>query len=99
MAPNGWRFMSYGYQELDWFAEIEIWADCTFRHKAGIWQNFSMTSLETMNTKLPINRLSFPLVTNTINSDIRFDSYGILKSVQGAEHFLDRLVIPANGQV
>jgi hypothetical protein len=39
------------------------------------------------------------MVTHTINSDVRFDSYGILKSGQGAENFLDRLVKQANGQV
>jgi hypothetical protein len=39
------------------------------------------------------------MVTHTINLDVRFDSYGILKSGQGAENFLDRLVKQANGQV
>jgi hypothetical protein len=58
-----------------------------------------MTSPETSNTNVTINELSFPLVTHTSFSDTRFDSYGILTSGQGAEHFLDRLDIPTNNQV
>jgi hypothetical protein len=58
-----------------------------------------MTSPETLNTKFSANELSFPLVTHTVDSGARFDSYGSLKSGQGAENFLDRLVIQANGQV
>jgi hypothetical protein len=38
-----------------------------------------MTFPETLNTKVAINELSFPLVTHTASSDARFDSYGILK--------------------
>jgi hypothetical protein len=49
--------------------------------------------------KFSINELNFSLVTHTIDSKARFDSYGILKSGQGAEHLLDRLVILVNGQV
>jgi hypothetical protein len=48
-----------------------------------------MTFPETLNTKNSFNKLSFPLVTHTVNSDARFGSYGILKSGQGAENFLD----------
>jgi hypothetical protein len=48
--------------------------------------------------KLAVNELSFP-VTHTDYSDARFDSYRILKPGQGAENFLDRLVIPMNAQV
>jgi hypothetical protein len=58
-----------------------------------------MTSPETSNTKVSVNKLSFLLVTHTTYSDARFDSYRILKSGQGAEDFLDRLDIPTNGQV
>jgi hypothetical protein len=57
-----------------------------------------MTSLETLNTKVTFNKLRFTLVTHTVYSDARFDSYGILKSGRGAENFLDRLVRPANDQ-
>jgi hypothetical protein len=39
-----------------------------------------MTFLETLNTKVALNELSFPLVTHTVYSDARFDKYGILKS-------------------
>jgi hypothetical protein len=54
---------------------------------------------ETLNTIFSVNELSFLLVTHTVDSDAWFDGYGILKSGQGAEHFLDRLVLQANGQV
>jgi hypothetical protein len=37
--------------------------------------------------KLSVNELNFPLVTHMIDSDVRFDSYGVLKSGQGAENF------------
>jgi hypothetical protein len=91
--------MSYDYQKLDQSAESEIWADCTFRHKSGIWQNFAMTSPETRNTEFVINEFRFPLVTHIAYSDAQFDSYGILKSGQDAEYFLDRLDIQMNDQV
>jgi hypothetical protein len=58
-----------------------------------------MTSPETLNTKVVVNELRFQLVTRTTYSDVQFDSYGILKSGQGAENFLDRLDIPMNDQV
>jgi hypothetical protein len=58
-----------------------------------------MTSPETLNAKFVVDELSSPLVTHTTHSDARFDSYGILKSGQGAENFLDRLDIPTNDQV
>jgi hypothetical protein len=58
-----------------------------------------MTSVETLNTKVAVNKLSFPLVTHMAYSDARFDSYVILKSGRGAENFLDRLDRPANDQV
>jgi hypothetical protein len=54
---------------------------------------------ETLNTKVSVNELIFPLVTHTAYSDARFDSYEILNSGRGAENFLDRLGRPANDQV
>jgi hypothetical protein len=39
-----------------------------------------MTFSETLNTKVAVNELSFPLVTDTAYSDAQFDSYGILNS-------------------
>jgi hypothetical protein len=47
-----------------------------------------MTFPETLNTKVAVNKLSFPLVTHTAYSDAR-----------GAENFLDRLCRPANDPV
>jgi hypothetical protein len=58
-----------------------------------------MTSPETLNTKVSVNELSFPLITHTIYSDARFDRYGILMSGQGAENFLDKLNRLTNDQV
>jgi hypothetical protein len=58
-----------------------------------------MTFPETLNTKVADNELSFPLVTHMAYSDAQFGRYGILKSGQGAENFLDRLCRPANDQV
>jgi hypothetical protein len=39
-----------------------------------------MTIPETLNTKVAVNELSFPLVTHTTYFNARFDSYGILNS-------------------
>jgi hypothetical protein len=58
-----------------------------------------MTSPETLNTNFSVNELRFLLVTHTVDSDARFDSYMILKLGQGVEHFLDRLDIHANDHV
>jgi hypothetical protein len=59
----------------------------TFRHKLGFWQNFAMTSPETLYTKNVVNELSFPLVTHTAHFDIRFGSYRFLNSGYDAELF------------
>jgi hypothetical protein len=58
-----------------------------------------MSTLETWNMKLVVNELIFPQVTHTTYFDARFDSYGILKPGQGAEHYPDRLDIQMNEQV
>jgi hypothetical protein len=58
-----------------------------------------MTSPEILNTKVTVNEHRFPLVTHMTISNSRFDSYEILTSGQGAEHFLDRLDILTNDQV
>jgi hypothetical protein len=58
-----------------------------------------MTFLKTLNTKVAINEVSFPLDTHMAYSDAWFDSYGILKLGRGAENFLDRLCRLVNDQV
>jgi hypothetical protein len=73
MAPNGQRFVSYGYQKLDQFGESEFWADMTSLHKSGFWQNFAMASPEIFYTKNSINKLSFLLVTHMTCFDTWFD--------------------------
>jgi hypothetical protein len=44
-----------------------------------------MISPETLNTKIAVNELSFPLVTHTAYFDTQFSRYGLLKSGYGAE--------------
>jgi hypothetical protein len=46
-----------------------------------------MTSLETLHTKNAVNELNFLLVTHTTYFNIRFGSYGFLKSGYAAELF------------
>jgi hypothetical protein len=58
-----------------------------------------MTTPETLNTKVSVNELRFPLVTHTVYSNARFESYWTLKSEQGAEDSLDRLDRPEHDQV
>jgi hypothetical protein len=58
-----------------------------------------MTFPETLNTKVSVSELLFPLVTHMVYSDAWFDSYVILKLERGAKNFLDRLYRPVNDQV
>jgi hypothetical protein len=58
-----------------------------------------MTSPETLNTKVTFDELRLLLVTHTVYSDARFDSYVILKSGRCAGNFLDRLDRLVNSQV
>jgi hypothetical protein len=44
-----------------------------------------MTTLKTLNIKIVANELSFPLVTDMVSFDARFDSYECSKTVHGAE--------------
>jgi hypothetical protein len=54
---------------------------------SGFWKNFAITSPETLNTKITVNKLSFPLVTHMALSEEWFGSYGLLKTEHGAELF------------
>jgi hypothetical protein len=74
MTLNGWQFMSYDCRNSTGLLNREFWADSTFWHKSVFWQNFAMTSPGTLNTKVSVNNLSFPLDTYTVLSDERFDS-------------------------
>jgi hypothetical protein len=58
-----------------------------------------MTTPETLNTKIAVNKLSFLRVTHTAYSNAQFASYMILKSGQGDEYFLDRSVMQMNDHV
>jgi hypothetical protein len=51
--------MSYDCRKLESLLNQKFWADYTLRHNSGIWQNFAMTSLETLNTNFAIDKLSF----------------------------------------
>jgi hypothetical protein len=44
-----------------------------------------MTFPETLNTKIFVKELIFPLVTHMVNSNARFRRYGIFKLGQGAK--------------
>jgi hypothetical protein len=68
-------------------------------YKLGSWQNFTMTSAETLYMKNVVNELSFLLVTHMTCFDIRFGRYGFLKSDFSAGQILDRLDIPVLGHV
>jgi hypothetical protein len=46
-----------------------------------------LIAMETLNTKVTINELSFQLATHTVYFDSRLDSYGILKSDEVLETF------------
>jgi hypothetical protein len=50
-----------------------------------------MISPETLNTKVAVNIFIFLLVNHMVDFDARFDSYEVLNSEQGVEHFLDIL--------
>jgi hypothetical protein len=83
-APNEWRFMNYDCQNSTGLLKQKSGQTIPF----NISQEFdeiTITSTETLNTEFAFNELSFPLVTHMVYSDARFDSYGILKSGQGAE--------------
>jgi hypothetical protein len=100
ITPNSQRITSYGYQRMARWLNRGKLSRLDLPTQISIWQNFAMTFLETLNTKVADNDLSFPLVThNMAFSNARFGSYVILKSGRGVENFLDRLCRPANDQV
>jgi hypothetical protein len=51
-----------------------------------------MISPETLNTKIAIKELSFPLVSHTALSEEWFGSYRLLITEQGAELFWAELI-------
>jgi hypothetical protein len=99
ITPNGQRITSYGYHRMARWLNRGKLSRLDLPTQISIWQNFATTFLETLNTKVADNDLSFLLVTHIAFSDARFGSYGILKSGRGAQNFLDRLCRPANDQV
>jgi hypothetical protein len=80
-TPNGEQFTELRLSEISRItASGEIWADYTFWHKSGSWQNFGMTSPETLYTKNAVNEHSFVPVTHMAYFDTRFGRYGFLKT-------------------
>jgi hypothetical protein len=75
-----------------------FWADLTILYESGFWQNFAMTTLETLYAKNVISKLSFLLVTHTTCFDTQLDRYEFLKSGFSVGQILDRLVIQVIGQ-
>jgi hypothetical protein len=53
----------------------------------GFWQNFVMTTPETLYTKNVINKLSFLLVTHMIGLDTWFDGYEFLNQDSSLDRF------------
>jgi hypothetical protein len=72
-------------------AETTFLADHTYLYETGFWQNFAMTSPETLHTKNVANEHSFPLVTHTTHFGIRFGRYGIWKYCSSSGQAKDRL--------
>jgi hypothetical protein len=72
-------------------AETIFLADHIFLYKAWFWQNFAMTSLETLHMKNISNELSFPLATHMTHFDIRFARYGILNFCISSGKAIDKL--------
>jgi hypothetical protein len=81
------RLTIYDCRNPTGLLNLEFWAYRSFRRKSGSERNFTMTSSETLNTKVVVNELRFRLVTHTVFFDGRIDSYGLLKTEHGAELF------------
>jgi hypothetical protein len=78
ITPNDQRITSYGYQrKAGWLNRGKL-SRLDLQTQISIWQNFVITFLETLNTRIADNDLSFPLVTHMTFSDAWFGSYGIL---------------------
>jgi hypothetical protein len=77
LTPNGQRITSYGYQRMARCLNRGKLSRLDLPTQISIWQNFAVTFLETLNTKVADNDLSFPLVTHMAFSDAWFGSYGI----------------------
>jgi hypothetical protein len=66
--------MSYNCQNLAELLNQEFWTDRTLWYTSGSRRNFTMTTLETLETHMAL-------------SNARFGSYELLKSGHGAERF------------
>jgi hypothetical protein len=98
-TSNGQRFPSYGYRNsIGLLNRVKSGQIVPFSISPDLGK-FRHDLYRNLNMKIAVNELSFSLVTHTNYSDARFDSYGILKSGQGAKDFLDKLDILTNDQV
>jgi hypothetical protein len=66
---------------------MQIWTDWTSCDKLAFRPEFAMTTLESLNTKIVVNLLSFPLITHMVPSDAWFDSYEFSNVDPGSERF------------
>jgi hypothetical protein len=71
----------------------------TFQYESGFWQNFAMTTPETLYMKHIVNELIFLLVTHMTCFNTQFYHYEFLKSGFIIGQILDTLVIQVLGQV
>jgi hypothetical protein len=70
------HFMTWIQEKLNWVAEFRRnWADLTFRHKLGFWQNFAMTFPESLHMKNAVDEHNFMSVTHMAYYDTRFRRY------------------------
>jgi hypothetical protein len=58
---------------------MQIWTDLTSWDESAFQKTLAMTTLESLNTKVVANLLSFLLVNHMASSNIRFNSYEFSK--------------------
>jgi hypothetical protein len=97
-ASSNKRFRSYRILKIDFAAEFCFWIEQRLNGTELLGLRFTKTP-EVPNTVTVGNSLIFLMVHNMAYSDVRFDSYEILKPGQGAENLPDKLDIQINDQV
>jgi hypothetical protein len=70
--------MSYDCRKPDWSYRIRNLGKLYLLAQVRDLTKFRHNLPRTLNMKIAVNELSFPLVTHTVNSSARFGSYKIL---------------------
>jgi hypothetical protein len=76
-SSNGQWFKSYDFWKMTGLLEYCFWTDSTSQDKLAFQPKFAMTALQSSNTNLVANLLSFQLVTHMIPSDTQFIQSGL----------------------